>query len=169
MILFRQLESLSSRAQVIAGIASVLGSERALSVDEVQAALEASTGLDLDGYFDVWVRGAGAPAWPTFRIEVTGAAPSQQVAVTETTPGGGATHGCNFAVELHGAGGETAKVNIVRGAGGAPVVTVPAGVTWTVTSTVLDPDAQCLAFPAAALAAPKRHAPGWTPWAGSLR
>ena len=166
MILFRQLETLSSRQQVLAGIAMVLGSERALSVDEVQAALEATTALDLDRYFDTWVRGSGAPVWPTFRVEITGTAPSQQVVVTETTPGG-TLHGCNFSIGLSGAGiGESAKVMVPRGVNGVAVATVPTGVSWAVTSTVLDPDATCLAYPMT-FTAPPRHPRGWTPWAGS--
>jgi aminopeptidase N len=167
MILFRQLESLSSRQQVIAGIAMVLGNERAISVDDVQAALEASTGLDLDMYFDTWVRGAGAPVWPTFRIEITGTAPSQNVVVTETTPGG-VLHGCNFAVGLAGANGEAAKVMITRGVNGVAVATVPTGVTWSVMTTTLDPDAQCLAYLSTTTVTTTRHSPGWNPWRGSL-
>ena len=167
MILFRQLEGLSSRADVIEALQMLLGSERAISVGHVQAALEATTGLDLDAYFYNWVRGAGAPVWPTFRTEVLGVAPSQMVRVTETTPGG-VLHGCNFAVELRGAAGESTKVAITRGVGGAVEVMVPTGVVWPVVSTVLDPDAQCLAYAASAFTAPPRHAPGWSPWRGSL-
>ncbi len=170
MILFRQLESLSSRPAVLAGIAMVLGSERALSVDEVQAALEVSTGLDLDRYFDTWIRGAGAPVWPTFRVEITGTAPDQQLVVTETTPGG-VLHGCTFAVAITGAGiNERGKVTSARGVNGVAVTTAPTGVTWTVTGTTLDPEAQCLAYAAASpIAATPRHPPGWSPWNGSLR
>jgi aminopeptidase N len=162
MILFRQLEALTSRAAVIDALKLVLGRQRALSVDEVLAALEQTTGLDLDRYADVWLRGAGAPTWPTFRVTVTGDAPSQQVTVDEVTPGG-VLHGCNFSIGLRGAGGETAKAWIERGVDGAATVTVPTGVAWTVTSTSLDVDAQCLALPAAAAPA-ARHPDGWTPW-----
>ena len=163
MILFRQLEALTSRAAVIDALKLVLGRQRALSVDEVLAALEQTTGLDLDRYADVWLRGAGAPTWPTFRVTVTGDAPSQQVTVDEVTPGG-VLHGCNFSIGLRGAGGETAKAWIERGVDGAATVTVPTGVAWTVTSTSLDVDAQCLAYPAAAAAPAARHPDGWTPW-----
>ncbi|MCL4228480.1 MAG: hypothetical protein KJZ91_28790 [Myxococcales bacterium] len=167
MILFRQLETLTSREQVLTAIASVLGRERALSVAEVQAALELTTGLDLDRYFDTWVRGSGAPTWPTFRVEVTGTPPSQSLVVTEVTPGGG-LHGCDFAVGISD-GAESAKVMIRRGVDGAAVTTVATGVSWAVTTTTLDPDAQCLAYLAAPGAAPvPRHPPGWTPWRGSL-
>lgn len=165
MILFRQLEGLSSRAQVLAALATVLGSPRALSVDELIDALEASTGLVLDNYVDVWIRGAGAPVWPTFRVTLTGAAPAQQVTVDETTPGG-VLHGCNFTVGLRGANpGEEAEVAIVRGVDGVASVTVPTGVTWDVTATVLDSRAECLAFPSATRA--PLHPAGWSPWLGS--
>jgi aminopeptidase N len=167
MILFRQLESLSSRPQVIDAIRMLLGTERAISVDDVQTALEASTGLQLDTYFDIWVRGEGAPVWPTFRVEITGTAPAQNVVVTETTPGG-VLHGCNFSIALTGPNAETAKVPIVRGIDGVAVVTVPTGVTWPVMSTVLDPDAQCLAYRATTSVTTSRHPPGWNPWRGSL-
>lgn len=165
MILFRQLESLSSRAAVLDALAMLLGRERALSVDDVQAALETTTGLDLDTYFDVWIRGSGAPTWPTFRVTFGGTAPNQTVTVTETTPGG-VLHGCNFAVAITD-GTQTHKVAIVRGVNGMASVTVPTGVTWAATAATLDPDAQCLAFASTAAAAP-RHPPGWTPWRGSL-
>jgi hypothetical protein len=94
-------------------------------------------------------------------------APAQQLVVTETTPGG-VLHGCNFAVEIRGAlGGQIERVPIVRGVAGMAAVTVATGQTWAVTTTVLDPDAQCLAFNAASFTTPPRHAPGWSPWLGS--
>lgn len=169
MILFRQLESLASRQQVFVALRTLLGQERAIGVADVQAALEASTGLDLDRYFDVWVRGAGAPVWPTFRTTVTGVPPEQSITVDEVTPGG-VLHGCNFAVEIRGAvAGQSELVPIVRGVNGAASVTAVSNVPWPITSTVLDPTAHCLAYPAGATAAPApRHPPGWTPWRGSL-
>ncbi len=163
MILFRQIEALSSREAVLAALATLLGHPRALSVDEVVAALEASTGLDLSTYASVWLRGAGAPAWPQFRLTVSGTAPDQQLTVAEVTPGG-VLHGCNFSVGITGAGGETGKVWIARGVDGAATVTVPTGVTWAVTQTQLDVDAQCLAYLAPAVAKVTRHPVGWTPW-----
>ncbi len=167
MILFRQLEVLTSRGQVIDAIKMLLGQERAVSVDQVQAALETTTGLDLDNYFDTWIRGRGAPAWPTFRVAIVGAGLTQQVQVTETTAGG--VHGCDFAVELRGAPGESHKVMIRRGVNGVAIATELAGVAWTVTSTVLDPDAQCLAYAEAATLVTPRHPPGWSPWRASYR
>ncbi len=170
MILFRQLEGLTTREQVLDAIAMLISTERAVSVTDVQAALESTTGLDLDTYFDIWVRGSGAPVWPTFRATITGTAGAQTLTVTETTPGG-VLHGCNFSVELRGASlpAETQRVAVVRGVDGMASVSVPVPVAWNVVATVIDPDAECLAFTDTATAvAPPRHAPGWTPWRGSL-
>lgn len=160
MVLFRQLEAMTSRQQVVDAIKMLLGRERAISVGDVQAALEATTGLDLDRYFDIWVKGSGAPTWATFTVAVSGNPPTQQVAVTET---GAVRHPCDFAVELRGAGGETSKVRVVRGLDPAATVTVPTTVAWPVTSTVLDPDSECLAFAPTAAPVPL-HPPGWSPW-----
>lgn len=167
MILFKQVEALSSRTAVIDALKLLLGRERAISVADVQAALETTTHLDLDHYLDVWARGSGAPVWPTFRVELTGTAPSQQVVVTETTPGG-VIHGCNFSIGIGDGGANTAKVRIARGVDGVATISVPTGQTWTATTTTLDPDAECLAYPAAAATTAPRHAPGWSPWRGSL-
>jgi aminopeptidase N len=164
MILFRQLEALTSRPQVIDALKQLLGTPRAIGVADVQTALEATTGLNLSTYFATWIRGSGAPVWPTFRVAVTGTAPTQQLVVTETTPGG-TLHGCNFSIGMTGAGaGETDKRWIDRGVNGMAAVTVPTGVTWPVTATSLDPDAQCLAYPSTTATAPARHPDGWTPW-----
>ncbi|MEZ4404349.1 MAG: M1 family aminopeptidase [Kofleriaceae bacterium] len=164
MILFRQIEAMSSRAAVIAALQTLLGQERVLSVDDVVAALEASTGLDLATYVDVWIRGSGAPAWPTFRLTVSGTAPDEQLTVTETTPGG-VLHGCDFSVEVRGANAdEVHKVWIARGVDGTAAVTVPTGVPWPTVTTVLDVDAQCLAYRDNTIVAAPRHPPGWTPW-----
>jgi len=163
MILFRQVEALRSRTDVLAAIRMLLGQQRTLSVADVQAALETTTGLDLDGYVDTWIRGSGAPVWPTFRVEVTGTVPNQHLVVTETTPGG-VLHGCNFAIGI-GDGSNTGIVPIARGVDGLASVTVPTGVAWEVTQTELDPTAQCLAFPEApALTVAPRHGAGWSPW-----
>ena len=161
MVLFRQLEAMTSRAQVVGGIKLLLGRERAVSIDDVQAALEASTGLDLDNYFNIWVKGTGAPTWATFTVQVTREPPVQHVMLTEV--GGGATHPCDFNVELRGAGGESAKVRFVRGLAPASSMNVDTSAAFAVTSTVIDPDGECLAF-APAAAAVALHPPGWSPW-----
>ena len=50
MVLFRQLEVLTSRDQVLAALKSVLGHQHALSVDDLVAALAQNTGLDLTAF-----------------------------------------------------------------------------------------------------------------------
>lgn len=164
MVLFRQLEAMTSRQQVVDALKMLLGSERALSVADVQAALEATTSLDLDNYFDIWVRGAGAPVWPTFQVSVTRSPPNQRVTLMETSA---VAHPCDFNVELQGAEGQTTKVRFRRGLAPEAFQTVDTSVPWVVTATVLDPDSECLAYPAA-LVAPALHPPGWTPWRSQL-
>ena len=163
MILFRQLEALFSRAQVLDAIAAVLGEPRAIGVADVQLALEDATGADLDGYFDAWVRGTGAPAWPTFSTEVVDqGGGTVAVTVRQVTPA--EPRGCAFAVELQGAAAEERHdVWIDLGVEGDAEVTVTATPGFAVVATALDPDAQCLAYPAGAAAAP-RHRRGWSPW-----
>ncbi len=160
MVLFRQLEAMTSRPRVVAALKMLLGHERAISVADVQAALETTTGLDLDRYFDIWVRGAGAPTWATFTVAVSGDAPNQSVVVTETSA---VAHPCDFDIGLQGAGGETGRVRITRGVDPQPTTTVATGVPWAVTATVLDPDSECLAFAPTAAPVPL-HPVGWSPW-----
>ena len=161
MVLFRQLEAMTSRAQIVDALKLLLGRERAISVDDVQAALEQTTGLDLDAYFDIWVKGSGPPVWATFTVQIGREPNAQHVMVTEV--GDGARHPCDFNVELRGAGGERAKVRIVRGLEASGFISVDTDVAWVVTSTVLDPDSECLAYAPAAAPVPLRP-PGWTPW-----
>lgn len=166
MILFRQLEVLYSRQAVLDAIAEVLGEERALSVDQVQVALEESIGVDLDAYFDAWVRGTGAPVWPEFTIATSGVGPGTvDVTVTQVAPA--EPRACGFAVRLTGALPEDVlDVRFTRGGIDAELAeTIAANVPFAITGTQLDPLGECLAYPASATAtrAPRR-APGWTPW-----
>lgn len=139
MILFRQIEVLSSRAQVLDALKSVLGSPRALSVDEVLAALEAKTGLDLDAYAAAWVRGTGAPQFP--RVMATFTAPNT-LRVVQTTA---QTKRCKFSVALRGTANDTpviVPVDTFRGGVDQTITTPTPG--FTVTSTELDPNHECL-------------------------
>jgi len=165
MILFRQLEALFSRDQVLAAIATLLGTPRAIGVDDVQAALEHATGAELDGYFARWVRGTGAPAWPRFAIATADAGGGMlDVTVTQQAADQG-LYGCAFAVQLRGAGAdEHVDVWFDLGVDGAASATETiAAPTFAITSTALDPYGDCLAFPAAAATA-ARHPRGWSPW-----
>ncbi|MCA9679882.1 MAG: hypothetical protein KC464_32930, partial [Myxococcales bacterium] len=156
MILFRQLEALASRDAVIAALQELLGRPHAISVADVRAALEDTTGLDLGGYFDRWAIGTGAPTWPTFEVTTEDQGGGAiAVTVRQATPTD-ALYGCAFAVELDGANpDERAEVWIDLGVDGTAQVTeVAQGVTFAVTGTVLDPHGSCLAYPATAAAAP---------------
>lgn len=153
MILFRQLEALSSRAQVLAALASVLGSPRALSVDELVAALAAKTGLDLAGYADAWIEGTGAPQWP--RATVSFNPPSTlRVIVTAGTP-----KRCKFSVALTDGGANRMIVPVDTFRNGLDqTITVTPG--FTVAQTVLDPLHECLVLPQAFIETPR----AWHPW-----
>ena len=142
MILFRQLEVMTSRDQVVDAIASVLGKAHALSVDEVVAALQAKTGIDLTAYAAAWIHGSGAPEWPV--INATYSAASGTLHVTQTK---GMARRCKFHVGLKGANaGELALVEVdtfKNGIDQTLTVTAPA---FAVTQTVLDPNSECLVF-----------------------
>jgi aminopeptidase N len=171
MILFRQLEALFSRDDVLTALTMLLGSERAIGVDDVQAALEAATGADLAAYFDRWVRGTGAPVWPQFSIATADAGGGMlDVTVTQTNAASGLA-GCAFAVQLRGAAAEdTVDVWFDLGVDGSESATQRVATpAFAITSTALDPHGHCLAYPATAAQAPRRPA-GWTPWrSGALR
>jgi aminopeptidase N len=145
MVLFRQLEVMSSREQVLAGLRSVLGTQRALSVDELLAALETSTGLDLDGYANAWIRGSGAPSWP--RYDVTFTAGTSTLTLTQVNKSPQGPRGCKFHVALHGANptdNQLVEVNTFTG-GEDQTLTVPTP-SFAVTSVVLDPLSECLVY-----------------------
>lgn len=164
MVLFRQLEVLTSRDQVIAALQSVLGKQRALSVDELIAALSTTTGLDLTAYANGWIRGKGTPDWPRFMVTTTPMGGMTQVTVRQTNPSSGRV--CKFHVALRGAqpGEEVlVEVNTLQNTGPdhQTMITTPA---FAIASTVIDPLSECLAFPSNAAAAPAVH-----PWGGMPR
>ena len=159
MILFRQLEVLSSRDQVLAAIKSVLGQARALSVDELVVALEASTGLSLTDYAAGWIHGTGAPDWPTFTLAFTPGAGTSMLAVRQTNP---SKRTCKFHVSLIGANpGERVNVEVDTFRNGADqMIPVPTP-AFTVASTEIDPLRECIVFSTSSVArsGPRRH-----PW-----
>jgi aminopeptidase N len=163
MIMFRQIETLSSRAKVLAALATLLGKPRAISVDDVIAALQASTGLDLTAYTAAWIKGSGKPQWPLYSAVFTpGPAAGQpgSLAVTLTNVAESKGQLCAFHIELKGANpGNSVKVLVDTFRNGASQtlnVTTPA---FVVTSTVVDPDSECLVFTAATVAPVQRHNP----------
>jgi aminopeptidase N len=144
MILFHQLEVMTSRDQVLAAIKDVLGSPHALSVDTLVAALEQHTGMDLTAYFNGWLRGTGVPPWPKF--DVTYSASANTLTLHQTNPATG-VRGCHFHVALEGANtGETQLVAVDTYTNGSEqTLTVPTP-AFTVTSLTLDPLNECLVF-----------------------
>jgi len=157
MILFRQLEALTSRDQVIAALQSVLGAPRALSVDELIAALEGSTGLDLAGYAAAWIHGSGAPVWP--EVTATFDANTNTLAVQQTLA---PERTCKFHVALLGDNGERQDVEVDTFRNGTDqTLPVPAP-AFAVTSTSLDPDRECLVFPTGTSNKPAPRVP--RPW-----
>lgn len=158
MVFFRQLEVMFGRADVIAALQSLLGSERAISALDVRDALEATTGADLDGYFDAWITGTGVPAWPEATIAV-GDAGGGSVDVTVTlTTADGVPRGCKFDVMLVGTS-DSLAVAFDFGTDGVSPGTQTVTPGFGVTSTNLDPFHECLVFaPGQALTA-SRPAP----------
>jgi aminopeptidase N len=144
MVLFRQLEGLSSREAVLNAIASVLGSPHALSVDEVVDALEATTGLQLDEYAAAWIKGTGAPDWPRYNVVYSATAGTLTLDhLNEKAQ----KRGCKFHVALYGAtAGQEVLVAVDTFSGATDqVLTVPAP-SFTVTTLALDPQHECLVY-----------------------
>ena len=144
MVLFRQLEVMTSRAQVLAGIQMLLGQPRALSIDDVLDALSLSTGLDLESYATAWLRGTGAPAWP--RYAVSYATATNTLTLTLTNPKA-TPRGCKFHVALQNTAMDQmqlVEVNTFTG-GETQSITVPAP-PFTVGKVVLDPLSECLVY-----------------------
>jgi len=146
MVLFRQLEVLTSREKVIGAIKSLLGQPHAVSVDDVLAALAQSTGLDLGGYANAWVRGSGAPDWPKYTVSYTNATNTLVLTMTnaKSTP-----RGCRFHVALQNSAMDQmqlVEVNTFTG-GENQTITVPTP-AFTVAKVVLDPLSECLVYSA---------------------
>jgi aminopeptidase N len=161
MILFRQLEVMTSREQVLAAIKSVLGTPHALSMDELVAALARETGLDLSTYMAGWLKGSGKPDWPRYTATFTPGSGTSTLALVETnkkaTP-----RGCKFHVALKGANAtdvSLVEVNTFTG-GEDQTLSVPTP-AFTVTSIALDPDAECLVY---LMSSSPREVPRITPW-----
>ncbi|MFT3699553.1 MAG: M1 family aminopeptidase [Kofleriaceae bacterium] len=156
MVLFHQLEVLTSRDAVIAALKQVLGKQRALSVDDLLAQLSASTGLDLTDYAAGWIRGAGKPTWPT--VATTYASGTLHLDITN-----GEKRGCKFHVELSdGTPANAINVEVNTFENNAPSIdlAVTPAPAFTVTQITLDPDNECLVFPANAAVA-KSSVRGW--------
>ena len=165
MILFRQIEAMYGRDDVLSALQSLLGQAHAIGVAEVKAALEASTGADLDAYYDAWVFGAAAPQWPKATVTLTPAAANMtEVAVTLATTDGVA-RGCKFDVRLHGAQAtDVLDVPFDFGPNGTAVAPQTVTTTFTVTGYDLDPENECLVYDANPMKPTRRapyRVPGW--------
>jgi aminopeptidase N len=146
MVLFRQLEVMSSRAQVVAAIRSVLGQPRALAVSDLEDALQRETGLDVSQYALAWIDGSGAPAWPRFHLQLTPGTGTSTLLLHQVNPGSRA-RGCKFHVALQGANaGEVALVAVDTVAGGADQTLQIPTPPFAVTSLQLDPGSECLVY-----------------------
>jgi aminopeptidase N len=146
MILFRQLEVMSSRQQVLAAIVSVVtGPAHAISVDDVVAALQVNTGLDLTAYAAAWIHGTGKPEWPVINSTYTpGAGATGTIHVVQTK---GTDKRCKFHLALAGAGAtdrELVEVDTFKN-GLDQTLTVPTP-AFAVTGTLLDPNHECLVY-----------------------
>lgn len=146
MVFFRQLEVMSSRRQVMAALAALLGRERALAVDDVRLALETHTGLRLEDYFRAWLRGSGMPAWPTVDARHV-AAPDGAVDLTVTVrTQDAALRPCHFRVRLVGEGGRSMDVPVRVGLNPTPA-TMRVRPGFEVTGVEVDPLHEALVFP----------------------
>ncbi len=145
MVLFRQLEVMTSREQVLAAIKMLLGHAHAIGVDDVIAALEASTGQDLDAYVAAWIKGSGKPDWPRYSLVYTAAT---STLVLDQLNEKANARGCKFHVALKGAAMtdvQLVEVDTRTNVDQSIVVPAPA---FTVTSLQLDPLNECLVYAA---------------------
>lgn len=166
MVLFRQIEGMSSREAVLRALQRALAEPRALSVTELRDLLAEETGLALGPYFDAWVLGTGAPDWPLVAVAYDGA--TQRLSVTRTNAGSGPMP-CVFHVALTGAAGERALVPVDLRDGDVQSIAAPA-LTFIPTATELDPAHECLVYPSGdGRALRARHEPGFSPWRAPAR
>jgi aminopeptidase N len=163
MVLFRQLEALTSRDAVLRAIKSVLGTPHALSVDDLVAALARETQLDLGAYVDAWIKGSGAPGWPRVTTMLTpGASPGANgtlaVAITNpTTP----ARGCKFHIALGDGGTNSMKLAVDTFHDGPSQTLTFVQPAYAITKIDLDPDHECLVFAASAARTTNERAQPW--------
>ena len=110
------------------------------------AALEQSTGLDLDAYAAAWIRGTGAPDWPRYALTFTAGTGTSTLVLDQINEKAMA-RGCKFHVAIRGAtAGEIALVAVDTFTNGADQTLQVATPTFAVTSLALDPGAECLVY-----------------------
>ncbi|MFO0606428.1 MAG: M1 family aminopeptidase [Polyangiales bacterium] len=148
MILFRQLEVMFSRRQVVDAIRMVLGRERTLSVDELRMALEQTTGAQLDRYLRAWLRGTGAPAWPGVAVTRTPNPDGSLTVSVRVESRDAVVRPCRFRVRLTGDGGEALDVPFTVGLDGSAPAPATVRPTFPVTGAVVNPESEALVFEA---------------------
>jgi len=160
MILFRQLEVLTSRQAVLAAIQSVLGHAHAISVGDLVTALQMQTGMDLTAYKAGWIEGSGTPSWPRLALAFTPNTGTSSLAIHVDNPSASARP-CKFHVALDGANpGEQALVAVDATTTFEQTVMVPTP-AFAVTSLELDPQSECLVYLDSATPAAAPHIEPW--------
>lgn len=149
MILFRQLEVMFSRRQVLAALRTLLGRERALTIDDVRVALEASTGARLERYVNAWMRGTGAPAWPGATVERADRGDGSVTVTVRVQTRDAVVRPCRFTVRLTGAPGQSFDVPITVGLDGAQPMPVTVRPGFAVTGDEVNPLYEALVWPMA--------------------
>jgi aminopeptidase N len=156
MILFRQLEVIFGRQPIVDALVLLIGTgeAHAIGVADVKNALEVTTGADLTAYFDGWVYGAGAPAWPRVATTWIDAGGGSYGVTIDVSTADGVGRGCQFDVRLTGATPtEIFDIPVDTGLDGlsvsAPSVVTPGFVP---TGYQVDPNAKCLTWKAAGAA-----------------
>ncbi len=144
MILFKQLEAIFGRAAVMQALSELLGQPRSIGVADVQAALEEASGANLTSYFEAWVYGEGAPAWPEFTVTTEADGNDTLVTVTQVAPEQG-LYGCAFDIALDGAAeGEELRVPVNLGPDGMATWSATVSPSFALSGFRFDPDQQCL-------------------------
>lgn len=161
MVLYIQLEALLGREVVLAGLQAFLKEPGARSVDELRLAMEEASGKDLKPYFDVWVFGAGAPEWPTLKIEASQDANGEVTVTVTQQNASGKLYGCVVEVDVAGATQTvTAKIDFgiaPQSASATAKVMLPEPVM----GTALDPRNRLVAREAAAALVQPEPRPVW--------
>ncbi len=147
MILFRQLEVMFSRRQVLDALRMLLGRERSLTIDDVRVALEAATGARLDGYVNAWMRGTGAPAWPGAMVERADHGDGSVTVTVRVQTRDAVVRPCRFTVRLTGEAGQRFDVPITVGLDGTQPTPVTVRPGFTVTGDEVNPRYEALVWP----------------------
>ncbi len=149
MVLFRQLEALYSRENMLTALKALLGKQRAIGIADVKEELEKATGDDLSDYFNAWVYGQGKPTW--LRISLDVSVDNEILTVTaQDTTNSEKTWPCTFSVKVTSREtGETATVRLFSGIEGQPQLqgssTVSAGFIVD-SGYTLAPNKECLVY-----------------------